>query len=364
MTEAGDGKRFERVISAAVLALLMIGCLVVVWPFVPAMLWAVVLAFTTWPVYRRVLFAMKGKRTLAALGMTLIVAAVLLLPLIIAGTTMADDVKRATQAARAWFERGPAVPPAWFAKIPIFGAALQTYWQEAFGEAGFEAMRQWIEPVSEWALRGGIGIGRGLLQLTLSILVAFFVYRDGEGFAENVKAGTMRIAGERGERLLTLAGNTVRGVVYGILGTAIAQAVVAGIGFAIAGVPGAAVLALLTFVLGILPFGPPLIWIPVALWLFYKGSVGWAVFMLIWGCIVSSLDNFVKPWLISMGSNMPFILTFFGVIGGALAFGFIGVFLGPTLLALGYAVLKEWMTPAPSDADLSVTTNLPVEGSA
>jgi len=120
------------------------------------------------------------------------------------------------------------------------------------------------------------------------------------------------------------------------------QAVMAGIGFVIADVPGAALLALLTFFLSVLPMGPPLIWIPAVIWLFSEGFTGRAIFMLIWGLIVSSVDNVVKPWLISQGSELPFVLIFFGVIGGALAFGFIGVFLGPTLLAVLYRLIEEW----------------------
>jgi predicted PurR-regulated permease PerM len=140
-----------------------------------------------------------------------------------------------------------------------------------------------------------------------------------------------------------VAGKTVRGVVYGILGTALAQAVVAGIGFVIAGVPGAALLALLTFFFSVVPLvGTALAWVPAALWLFHQGSTGWGIFMLVWGVGVANIDNVVKPWLISQGSDMPFILIFFGVLGGALSFGFIGVFLGPTLLAVGFRLVEEW----------------------
>jgi predicted PurR-regulated permease PerM len=143
-------------------------------------------------------------------------------------------------------------------------------------------------------------------------------------------------------------------VVYGILGTALVQAVVAGIGFLIAGVPGAGLLAMLTFFLSAVPVGPPLVWLPAALWLFHQGSTGWGIFMLIWGMGVSSLDNFVKPWLISQGSDMPFLLIFFGVIGGALAFGFIGVFIGPTLLAVGYRLVQEWFSTRGESATADV----------
>ncbi len=131
---------------------------------------------------------------------------------------------------------------------------------------------------------------------------------------------------------------------YGILGTALAQGVVAGIGFLIAGVPGAALLGLATFFLSVVPVGPPLIWISATLWLFVQGSTGWAVFMGLWGLlVVSTVDNVLKPMIISHGSNLPFMLVLLGVLGGAVAFGFVGIFLGPTLLAVGYRMMNEWV---------------------
>lgn len=130
---------------------------------------------------------------------------------------------------------------------------------------------------------------------------------------------------------------------YGLLGTALAQGFVATIGFAIAGVPAALLLGVATFLLSLLPIGPPLIWGSVAIWLFYQGTVGWGIFMLLWGFfLISGVDNVVKPLLISRGSNLPFILVLFGVFGGVLAFGFVGVFIGPTLLAVGFSLIKEW----------------------
>src|SRR5690606_698770 len=137
--------------------------------------------------------------------------------------------------------------------------------------------------------------------------------------------------------LRDVAGGTIRGVVYGILGTAIAQGLLAGIGFAIAGVPAAALLGLVTFFISVIPGGPPLIWIPASIWAFQNDSVGLGAFTLLWGLlVVSSVDNFIRPFLISQGNKMPFVLIFMGVLGGAIAFGFIGIFLGPTLLAVSY----------------------------
>jgi len=135
----------------------------------------------------------------------------------------------------------------------------------------------------------------------------------------------------------------MRGVVYGLLGTAIAQGVLAAIGFWLAGVPAAPLLGLLTFFLSPVPVGPPLVWVPAAFWLFNQGETGWAIFMLIWGTgVVSTIDNILKPLIISQGSDLPFILVLLGVLGGVIAFGFIGVFLGPTLLAIGFALIQDW----------------------
>jgi len=349
--------KLERNLGWIILALLLGGCLLVLLPFVSALLWAVVLSASSWPLYRRLVKLLGGRRTLAALLMALAMICVILLPFIIIGATLADNVKELTTAAQRWMEAGPPAPPEWLAKVPVVGRPAVENWRTFAADSSklFEAAKRFIEPLSGWLLNVGLALGRGVLHLALSILIAFFLFRDGGKAAERVSAAVERIAGERGTHLLEVAGNTVRGVVYGILGTALVQAVMAGSGFLIAGVPGASVLALLTFFLSVVPVGPPLIWFPAALWLFHQGSTGWGTFMLIWGVGVSSVDNFVKPWLISQGSAMPFLLIFFGVIGGALAFGFIGVFIGPTLLAVGYRLVAEWASTlrAAATADAS-----------
>lgn len=336
--------KLEQNLGWIILALLLGGCLLVLLPFVSALLWAVVLSASSWPVYRRLVKLLGGRRTLAALLMALAMICVILLPFIIVGATLGENVKELTTATQRWMDAGPPAPPGWLAKVPGVGSQATEYWESLAADSSklLAAAKRFLEPLSGWLLRGGLALGRGLLELALSILIAFFLFRDGGKAAERLSAAVVRIAGERGQHLLEVAGHTVRGVVYGILGTALVQAVIAGIGFLIAGVPGAGVLALLTFFLSVVPVGPPLIWLPAALWLFHQGSTGWGIFMLIWGVGVSSVDNFVKPWLISQGSAMPFLLIFFGVLGGALAFGFIGVFIGPTLLAVGYRLVAEW----------------------
>lgn len=337
--------KLERNIGWAILLMLLVGCLLVLRPFISALLWAVVLCSSSWPVYRRLLGWLGNRRTLAALVMTLGMILILLLPFLIVGTTLADNVQDLTVATKRMIQDGPPAPPAWLAKVPGVGQRAADYWQSLATDTSkiwTEAQRL-IEPASSWLLKGGLALGGGLIQLAFSIFIAFFLFRDGVAAAERLTTAVERISGERGKHLLTVAGKTIRGVVYGILGTALAQAVVAGIGFLIAGVPGVALLALLTFFVSIVPIvGTALTWVPAAIWLFHQGSTGWGIFMLVWGFGVANLDNVVKPWLISQGSNLPFILIFFGVLGGALTFGFIGVFLGPTLLAVGFRLVEEW----------------------
>lgn len=341
--------RIEYLASLAALILLLLGCMLVMRPFVSAVLWAVVLTFSTWPVYGRILALLRGRRTVAALLMTLLIALVLLVPFLLIGFTMADNMKALTLATRSWINAGPPPPPEWLNRIPVAGSHIVEYWETLAGDSQklLQQVQRWIEPVSTWGLSLGLRLSRGVAELALSVLIAFFLFRDGTSVADRLKAGISRLAGERGTHLLQIAGTTVRGVVYGILGTAIVQAIVAGIGFLVAGVPGAAVLTLLTFFLALLPMGPPLVWIPATIWLAQQGNVGWAIFMGVWGLGVSSIDNLVRPWLISQGNRMPFLLIFFGMVGGALGFGFIGLFLGPTLLAIGYRLIEEWLAGHP-----------------
>jgi predicted PurR-regulated permease PerM len=337
--------KLEQSIGWVVLFILLAGCLLVLRPFLSALLWAIVLCSSSWPVYRRLLGWSGNRRTLAALTMTLGMILIVLLPFLIIGSTLADNVKDLTAAAKNMIAAGPPAPPAWLAKIPGIGQEATDYWQSLAADTSklWTESQRLIEPASSWLLKGGLALGGGVIQLAFSIFIAFFLFRDGVAVGGRLTHAVERIGGERGKHLLEVAGNTVRGVVYGILGTALVQAIVAGIGFLVAGVPGAALLALLTFFASIVPVvGTALTWLPASLWLFHQGSTGWGIFMLAWGALVASLDNVVKPLLISQGSDMPFILIFFGVLGGALTFGFIGVFLGPTLLAVGYRLVEEW----------------------
>ena len=341
--------RLETTLTVAAIALVVGGCLLVLSPFLSALLWAVILTFSTWGLYERLLQKLGGRATLAALVMTLGLVTVLVVPLVAVTLTLGDNLRNLTTAARHVLDTGMPAAPLWFARVPLLGASFTEYWdglREAHGANGDDLLA-WLEtqaaPISRWLLARGLAFGQALLQLTLVVLVAFFLYRDGAAAAVRLRAGIERLAGQRARGLLDLAGQTVRGVVYGLLGTALAQALLAVIGFAVAGVPGPMVLGLLVFGLSIIPFGPPLVWLPASFWLLHEGQPGWAIFMFVWGLVlISSIDNVLRPYLISQGTTLPFVLVLLGVIGGLLGFGFIGIFLGPTLLAVGFAMLREW----------------------
>ena len=176
----------------------------------------------------------------------------------------------------------------------------------------------------------------------MSVLIAFFLYRDGEGVVVRLREGFQKISGDYSQHLVDVVKTTVRSVVYGVIGTGLAQGFVAGIGFAIADVPSPMLLALFTFFLSFVPVGPPIVWIGASIWLFAQGSTGWGIFMIVYGVLaISGVDNVVKPYIISRGSKLPFIVMFIGVLGGVATFGFIGIFLGPTLLAVGFSLTQE-----------------------
>jgi predicted PurR-regulated permease PerM len=395
-------KRIETSLGGIALLLLLLGCLVVLLPFSSALMWAMILAYSLYPLQRCFTRWFRGSRTLAACLVSLTLTLLLAGPIVLIGFSLAEDGKELAKASREWFMEAPEEAPGWIKAVPVLGDSVSEYWSaiatdrdrwieqldkavipqtktpEITGKpassdltavdsaSGNEMEKtdsphvvrllgQFLSWARTWLISIGLAVGQGLTQIIVSAFLAFFMLRDAPVLAERLSVAVDRLAGGRGQHLLKVAGDTVRGVIYGILGTALIQALLAAIGFAIAGVPGAILLGVLTFFFAVVPFGPPLVWLPAALWLYTQGSTGWAVFILIWGALgISSVDNILRPYLISQGSKMPFALIFCGVIGGALAFGLVGVFIGPTLLAVAFRLIDEWsIRPGFADATIS-----------
>lgn len=339
----------RRQARLALVALIAIGAVWILAPFFAALLFAAIICLTTWPLFAWIEARMQGRTTLAALATTLLLALALLLPMAYLAATVADGVGGLLTLLQRWFESGDHAPPGWLSSLPLVGDPLDAYWRRlaASQEEITQLGRQLFEPARKFLLVAAGLIGQGLLELALVVFVTFFFYRDGRVLAARLSFLADRLGGELGTRMLELARTTVMGVMVGIVGTAAAQAAVALLGFLIAGVPAALLLAAATFFLSMVPVGPPLIWGGAAWWLYDRGETGWAIFMVVWGAaLISSVDNFVKPILISRSASLPILLIALGVFGGVLAFGFVGIFLGPVILALALTLVEGWSSPS------------------
>ncbi|MCX7157149.1 MAG: AI-2E family transporter [Rhodocyclales bacterium] len=335
----------DRFLAILALTLLGAGCVLVLWPFLTALVWAAILASTSWPAFLWLDRLVGERRTLAATLMTLLVTVVLLGPVVVVAAALADNVAELGRAAAALTKEGLPDAPSWLASLPLLGQSIQDYWQQ-FAHNGQKLMAELeklAKPAQASALAGGRMVGQGVLDMGLSVFLAFFFFLHGEALASRLRIALERLTGLRAAYLLGIVRGTVSGVIYGILGTALAQGVLAAIGFVVAGVPGAVLLGVATFFLSVVPVGPPLVWGGAAIWLFQQGQPSWAVFVAAWGFfVVSTVDNVIKPFIISRGASLPFAVVCLGVLGGVLAFGVIGAFLGPTLLAVGYRLATEW----------------------
>lgn len=348
MVEQQIIERYARIVAVA---LLVAGCLLVLKPFIVGIIFAAIVCVCTWPLYQRILRKCRNRPTLASLIMTLGMILVVVVPFAMLAASLANNVPTLIDAGKQMLSGGPPAPPAWVKTVPLVGEQADAYWHRLTENRDeLRTLGQKLaEPAKNFLITTVQVFGEGILQLTLVVFVCFFLYRDGDRLAGAVRATADKLAGGMGGRLVAIVNGTVVGVMFGMIGTAAAQALLALIGFLIAGVPAAFMLAAAVFFLSMVPVGPPLIWGGAAAWLYYGGETGWAIFMVLWGAlVVSSVDNFLKPILISRGSNMSLALVFLGVLGGVLAFGFIGIFLGPTLLAVGVTLLKQWTQVAPA----------------
>ena len=324
-----EAARFEQYARVAAIALLIFGCVLVLRPFVGAILFAAVLCLSTWPAFVVLRDRWGGSSWLAAQSLIVHSAAMV-------------------EALRGFLDnRSMLELPTFIRDLPLVGSWLDQYWQLLLQsrEELVALGRRLADPAKDMLVALGGAIGEGLLQILIALFVAFFFYRDGERVRLLILEGMDRLAGPgRGLVLLMTAINAVKGVVYGLLGTALAQSIVALVGFLIAGVPGALLLGALTFILSLVPMGPVLAWGGAAAWLYAKDQTGWAIFMVIYGvAVISSVDNFIKPILMSRAGNLSLLLVVLGVFGGAIAFGFIGLFVGPALLAVGWSLTKAWL---------------------
>jgi predicted PurR-regulated permease PerM len=335
----------ERLLMGLLLAGIAVGCGFVLYPFFSAMLWAAILVFTTWPVFEWMRDRLHLRRTGAAAVMVLLTAVLTVLPLAVAVPGGTDDVARLRTTIANLMDAGLPSSPHWLFAIPLVGPTAAEYWNSWAADLGVMAdfFRPYFGLIAENGLGLLLGVAGGVLQFVLALFIGFFFWLYGDHLAVHLSAVLRRVAGDHAERLITVTGQVVRGTVYGILGTAIVQGILTAFGLWLTGVPRPVLLGAIAGFLSVLPIGAPLIWIPSALWLLTSGHTGWGIFLGVYGVLaISGSDNVIRPYFISRGAQLPFLLTLLGVLGGALAFGLLGIFLGPVLLGVGFTLFVEF----------------------
>lgn len=341
-----DRRLLEPVSTLIALGLLITGCIMILLPFSSALLWAAIFVFSTRHLYWRVNNLLGNHNWLSAALFVTAIFALIVLPLIYAVLSFGSAASDYALNLRNQLQSGIPTLPDWLVQIRWVGPKIQEWWDKLIlGDADVRAQ------VSNTLMLGlksllhfGAIAGQGLGMIILSCFITLFFYAGLPSVTQWLQAGMQRISGSRAQQLLHIAGSTIQGVVFGILGTALAQGFLVGIALFIADIPSAAGLAFLAVILSLVPFGAVLIWGPATFWLYQHGQTGMAIFMLVWCAgIAGSADNVIKPLVIGQNSNLPFVLIVLGVLGGALQFGALGVFLGPTLLALGFSLAKEWL---------------------
>lgn len=359
MNQAVDFLRdrfIERVILLALLAFLAFACLQIVRPFIGPMLWGSIIAVSTWPLYRRLVGRLGGRRKIAAAIMAVGLLVVLVVPISLLVDSLAEGIAAVAALLRDLTNVHLPPPPAWLASLPVVGGTLHEQWREAMVDlpASLEQLRPYIGTAASWALSWGADLGVAAIQFVIAIVIAGILYVTGEAAVSVLQRFVARVGGAHHLGLIDVASQTIRGVAAGIIFTAFIQAVLLALGLVVVGAPGPVVLGFLTFFLLVLQLPNFLVWVPVVIWLGYQGQTGLAIFLFVWGFfVVSTIDNFIRPYLISQGAKLPLLLIFVGVIGGLLAYGFIGLFIGATLLGVGYTLFRSWLDEEPPPPNAS-----------
>jgi predicted PurR-regulated permease PerM len=339
-------------VTHTTLAVLFIGVLIaatfwILRPFLISIIWAALIVIATWPVLVRLEARVAKKRGLAVAIMTAVILLIVLVPLILAVRTIVVNAEDIAARVRSLVSLTIPSPPQWLEHFPLQGKKLAARWSEYAAlspEERASRVTPYARTLIQWFVAQAGSFGMTMLSFLLTTIIAAIMYAKGEVVRSGVLSFARRLAGQQGEEVALLAAKAVRGVALGVVLTALIQTALGGIGLFITGVPAAALLTAVMFMLCLAQIGPALVLIPAIIWLYWQGSAIWGTILLIFTILALTIDNVVRPILIKKGADLPLLLIFAGVIGGLIAFGVIGLFIGPVMLAVTYTLLKAWVT--------------------
>jgi predicted PurR-regulated permease PerM len=353
----------QILLSVLFLSLMIVACLWIVQPFVLGFAWAATIVIATWPILIKLQRLLFGRRSLAVLAMTLLLFLLFVIPIALLINSLMDG---SVPLVHAITTGNIALPDfTWLNHIPLVGAKLYSGWHSLLdmgGSAIMAKVRPYIGTTTTWFVGQAAHIGRFLMHCGLMLMFSALLYWQGEKVAHGVRYFATRLAAKRGDAAVLLAGQAIRAVALGVVVTALVQAILGGIGLAISGVPYATLLTVVMIFSCLVQLGPLVVLIPSIIWLYWTGDTTWGTVLLVWSCVVGTMDNFIRPMLIRMGADLPMVLILTGVIGGLIAFGMIGLFIGPVLLAVSWRLFDAWVreVPPPSDDPEEVLEELEV----
>lgn len=344
----------SRDLTHSTLLLLFIGLLIgasfwILKPFLLALIWAIMIVVATWPLLLGAQSWLGGKRSLAVVVMIAAAMTILIAPITLAVVTVVDHSLDIAAGSKSLVSLASAPPPDWVERLPVVGAKIASEWRRLAAD-GAEGLAvhglPYVDNVVGWFVSQVGGLGIMLFHFALTLLIAAILYVNGEIAAEYARRFAARLGGAQGENALRLAAQAIRGVALGVVVTAVAQSALAGIGLALVGIPYVAILSAVMLLLGVAQIGPMPVLVPAVIWLYWDGHAGLGTVLLVWTVVVGTMDNVLRPMLIRRGADLPLLLIFAGVIGGLFAFGIVGLFVGPVVLAVAYTLLNAWIEGA------------------
>jgi predicted PurR-regulated permease PerM len=336
----------QTTLGVLALTALLVASLWVLRPFIGPAIWAAMVVVATWGPMRRLQALLGGRRGLATAAMTFGLLLLFVVPLVVAIVTIVGNVDRIVEAARAVAAFRMAEPPPWLATLPMVGGSLVELWNQLVA-AGIDGLLERVAPYAgnftRWFVSEVGSVGFLIVQFLLTAAIAAVFYYSGEGWARTALRVGERLGGQRGQHVVELAGAAIRGVALGVGVTALAQSMLGGLALLVTGVPLAGLLTAVMLMLCLAQVGPLPVLLAAVGWLFWQGDTAWAVVLLVASTVVGTIDNFIRPVLIRMGADLPLLLILAGVIGGLFAFGLVGIFVGPVILAVAWTLMSAWI---------------------